>query len=170
MDQKIFILFIIIFLLTTPIVGVASNIIKYLVYLILFISAASYLNPGIASSVREYLTQLINLDGVLFSNIFSLIASFIKNYFFTDSNSNQLNTSIQNLVNNSLTQNLVNNPLIPDQSKQPNQTNQTNQPNQSKQPNQINKTTKANTQVNKLTNKPSTKPLVKPIIKGGNKK
>jgi hypothetical protein len=76
---------------------------KYFIYIILFIAAISYLQPNIATSIREYLIQMIKSDGTIFTNIFSIIGTKIKEYFFYNliSNSNSSSNTSTNTSNSS---------------------------------------------------------------------
>lgn len=98
MDQKIFILILVIFLLTTPLISVASNIIKYFVYLVLFVTAINYLNPNIALIIKEFIIKFINLDTNLFMNIISFITFYTKKYFSQHLEDTKIN------LNNNLSQ------------------------------------------------------------------
>ena len=121
MDQKIIILFLIIFLLTTPLIGIASNIIKYFIYIILILTILDYIQPTIALTIKKYLIQLINTDKIIFINMFSIIANNLKNIFYSNQNltnnllngsSNNLLNSVSNNLSNTLS-NLPNSPNIP---------------------------------------------------------
>jgi hypothetical protein len=114
MDNKIFILIIVIFLLTTPITSVSWNILKYLFYLLLFITAISLVSTDISNKIKEYLVKIINMDGSLILNILSLIFSKIKNFFFP---SNQSSAPNQSLAPNQSVP--PNESLAPNQSSQP---------------------------------------------------
>ena len=99
MDNKIIILFLIIFLLTTPILGLVINMTKYLVYLLLLLGILSYIKPDIATNIKNYLIQIINTDGIFFTNIFSILANKIKsliNNYTSSSNTSSSNTSLSN--------------------------------------------------------------------------
>lgn len=99
MDNKIIILFLIIFLLTTPILGLVINMTKYLVYLLLLLGILSYIKPDIATNIKNYLIQIINTDGIFFTNIFSILANKIKsliNNYTSLPNTSSSNTSSSN--------------------------------------------------------------------------
>ncbi len=104
MDNKIFILILIIFLLTTPIIGIASNMIKYLLYIILLLWTLSYLQPTLASNIKNYLIQIINTDGNFFKNIFSMIANKIKSFLL----SNNINTDSSNINSSNMNSSNIN--------------------------------------------------------------
>ena len=82
MDNKIFILILVIFLLTTPITTVSWRIVKYLIYLLLFISAIGMLSTTVSDKIKENLIKIINMDGSIILNLLSVIFSSIKNFFY----------------------------------------------------------------------------------------
>jgi hypothetical protein len=77
MEQKIFILIIIIFLITTQMYDVFSGIIKYGVYFILLLSIINIIQPTIYKTIKENIINTLNGDYQLFSNF----ALYIKNLF-----------------------------------------------------------------------------------------
>jgi len=99
MDNKIIILFLIIFLLTTPILGIIINTTKYLFYLLLLLGILSYMKPDYATNIKNYLIQLINTDGIFFTNIFSILANKIKSFINTYTSSSNINSSNINSSN-----------------------------------------------------------------------
>jgi hypothetical protein len=98
MNQKIFFIILIIFLLTNEFYSIITNIIKYGFYFILFIGLIKIINPNIASKIKNNTINIINTDISLNSSndnlnssndnlnnitqdIFSKVATHAKSYF-----------------------------------------------------------------------------------------
>lgn len=79
-QNKIFILIIVIFLLTTPILSTFKNIIKYNIYLFLILSAISYLNKDISKNIKDYIINFINFDESIITKIFSFFATYVYSF------------------------------------------------------------------------------------------
>jgi hypothetical protein len=151
--DKLFILFLVIFLFNTPIIPLITNIAKYGLYLIILLACTGYLNADITKQIKNYLIGFINFDGSILSNILSKIALFINSilgntYTSSQSEPAQIYENIQNVpiltyddIQSALT--YENSQNVPNQiyvSSQPNQIYTSNQPNKiytSSQPNKI---------------------------------
>jgi hypothetical protein len=80
MDQKIIILIIIIFILTTPIQNIIINIITYGFYFIIILSIIGFINPNISKTIKNYTISFINFDSSIISNV----AQYIKKILLGD--------------------------------------------------------------------------------------
>jgi hypothetical protein len=81
MDQKIFFIILIIFLLTSEFYFIIKNIIKYGIYLIILIYIIKIINPNISNSITNFINTLVNIDeNSIIVNISNLIKNF--KYFF----------------------------------------------------------------------------------------
>ena len=81
MDQKIFFIILIVFLLTSEFYFMVRNIIKYGIYLILIIYIIKIINPDTSFNIKTFTNTLINSDeNSIMSNISSLI-KIIKKFF-----------------------------------------------------------------------------------------
>lgn len=89
--DKLFILFLVIFLFNTPIIPLITNIAKYGLYLIILLACTGYLNSDITKQIKNYLISFINFDGSIVTNILSKIALFINSML---GNNNMSNPSI----------------------------------------------------------------------------
>jgi hypothetical protein len=78
MEQKIFILIIVIFLITTQMYDVVSNIIKYGFYFILLLAIINIIQPNIYKTIKENIINTLNGDYQLFSNIALYIKNILK--------------------------------------------------------------------------------------------
>lgn len=96
MDQRVFIIILIIFLLTNNFSQIIKDALRGLVYLLLLIALLKIINPSIEKKAKENLTNIINLDYGVFTNSFSIGASYIKNVIKTSIS----NKDIVNLLNN----------------------------------------------------------------------
>jgi len=84
MDQKIFFIILIVFLLTSEFYFMIRNIIKYGIYLIILIYIIRIINPAISDNIKKFINTLINSDeNLIIGNISSLI-KIIKNFFKID--------------------------------------------------------------------------------------
>ena len=81
MDQKIFFIILIIFLLSSEFYFIIKNIIKYGIYLIMLIYIIKIINPDISNNIKTFINTLINVDeNLIIVNISKLIKTF-KNFF-----------------------------------------------------------------------------------------
>ncbi len=80
MDQKIFIIILVIFLLTNNFSQIFKDIIKGVIYLSLVLTLLKIINPSIEKKIKTYLLNIINSDQGLFTNIFSSSASYLKKF------------------------------------------------------------------------------------------
>lgn len=80
MDQKYFIIILVIFLLTSNFSKVISDIIKGFIYLFLSLAVLKIINPSIETKTKNNLSNIINSDQGLFTNGFSSIASYLKSF------------------------------------------------------------------------------------------
>jgi hypothetical protein len=78
MDQKFFIIILIIFLLTNNFSQVMKDIFKGLIYLLLLFGLIKIINPNIEKKIKENLVNIINSDQGLFTNSVSVFASYFK--------------------------------------------------------------------------------------------
>lgn len=79
MNQQIFIIILVIFLLSSNFSKMFQNIIKNFGYLILILSVIKIINPTIEENIKLYLVKFINSDTETYSNILSGGATSIKN-------------------------------------------------------------------------------------------
>lgn len=83
MEQRIFILILIIFLLTTNFSSIFQDIAKNLVYLIIIFGIIKIINPKWLSLIKDNTIKLINTDGKSSLDIVSMGASYIKKILTT---------------------------------------------------------------------------------------
>jgi hypothetical protein len=86
MDQRIFILILVIFLLSTNLTNVFNDITKSFFYLIIILYMIKIINPSMQSKFKDFLIGIINFDTNGISNLFSSIATKIKKLIFTSYN------------------------------------------------------------------------------------
>ena len=86
MDQRIFILILVIFLLSTNLTNVFNDITKSFFYLIIILYMIKIINPSMQSKLKDFLIGIINFDTNGISNLFSYIATKIKKLIFTSYN------------------------------------------------------------------------------------
>jgi hypothetical protein len=79
MNQQIFIIILVIFLLSSNFSKMFQNIVKNFGYLILILSVIKIINPTIEENIKLYLVKFINSDTETYSNILSGGAASIKN-------------------------------------------------------------------------------------------
>jgi hypothetical protein len=84
MNEKIFFIILIIFLLTNEFYFVIKNVIKYGVYLILILYILKIVNPDLSTKVKSKVIDSLDdeKNSGIISMIFSYGASFLKNIFF----------------------------------------------------------------------------------------
>lgn len=81
MDQKMFFIILIVFLITSEFYFMIRNIIKYGVYLLILIYIIKIINPTISSKIKNFLNTLLNSDeNFIISNVSGLI-KIIKKFF-----------------------------------------------------------------------------------------
>ena len=81
MDQKMFFIILIVFLITSEFYFMIRNIIKYGVYLLILIYVIKIINPTISDNIKTFINTLLNSDeNLIIGNISSLI-KIIKNFF-----------------------------------------------------------------------------------------
>lgn len=80
MDQRIFILLLVIFLLTSNLNNVFTDITKSFFYLIIILYIIKIINPNMQSKFKQFIINIINFDGSIYDN-FSYIATKIKKIF-----------------------------------------------------------------------------------------
>ena len=113
MDQKIFFIILIVFLLTSEFYFMIRNIIKYGIYLIILIYIIRIINPSISDNIKKFINTLINSDeNFIIGNISSLI-KIIKNFFKIDKlkifdNLFDDETKLNNIFNNNNDNNNIN--------------------------------------------------------------
>ena len=89
MDQKIFFIILIIFLLNSEFYIIIKNIIKYSIYTVLLIYIIKIINPDISDYIKKIINTLLNFDENL---ILKFISNIIK-YFKQTIDVNNLNMS-----------------------------------------------------------------------------
>ena len=84
MNEKIFFIILIIFLLTNEFYFVIKNVFKYGVYLILILYILKIVNPDLSTKVKSKVIDSLDdeKNSGIISMIFSYGASFLKNIFF----------------------------------------------------------------------------------------
>jgi hypothetical protein len=85
MNEKIFFIILIIFLLTNEFYFVIKNVIKYGVYLILILYILKIVSPDLSTKVKSKFIDSLDYEknsGII-STILSYGASFIKSIFFS---------------------------------------------------------------------------------------
>jgi len=80
MDQRIFILLLVIFLLTSNLNNVFTYITKSFFYLIIILYIIKIINPTMQSKLKQFIIRIINFDGSISDN-FSYVATKIKKIF-----------------------------------------------------------------------------------------
>ena len=88
MDQNIFIIILIIFLLNSEFFFMIKNIIKYGIYLLLLIYIIKIINPDISDYIKKIINGLLNSD----ENIIIKTISYIIKFFKKTIDVNKLNT------------------------------------------------------------------------------
>lgn len=85
MNEKIFFIILIIFLLTNEFYFVIKNIIKYGVYLILILYILKIVSPDLSTKVKSKVIDSLDdeKNSGIISMIFSYGASFFKSIFFS---------------------------------------------------------------------------------------
>jgi hypothetical protein len=85
MNEKIFFIILIIFLLTNEFYFVIKNIIKYGIYLILILYILKIVSPDLSKKVKSKVIDSLDdeKNSGIISTILSYIASFIKNIFLS---------------------------------------------------------------------------------------
>lgn len=83
MDQRFFIIILIVFLLTNNFSKIFKDIIRGIVYLLLILALIKIINPSIEKKVKKNLLNIINSDQKLYTNSFSIIASYLKKFIKT---------------------------------------------------------------------------------------
>jgi hypothetical protein len=94
MEQRIFILILIIFLLTTNFSSIFQDITKSLFYLIIIFGIIKIINPKWVSILKNKTTNFINTDGGNYLDIMSMVSSYIKKFLISSSLVNQVPASI----------------------------------------------------------------------------
>ncbi len=85
MNEKIFFIVLIIFLLTNEFYFVIKNVVKYGIYLILILYILKIVSPDLSKKVKSKVIDSLDdeKNSGIISTILSYIASFIKNIFFS---------------------------------------------------------------------------------------
>jgi hypothetical protein len=78
MDQKIFFVILIIFLLTSEFYLIIKNTIKYGIYLLVIIYILKIINPNLSKYIKSILNNLINSDENMLMSIFSNLIKYFK--------------------------------------------------------------------------------------------
>jgi len=81
MDQKIFFIFLIVFLLTSEFYLMIRNIIIYGIYLFIIMYILKIINPSISENIKLILNTLINTDEKYIMTIISNSITYIKSSF-----------------------------------------------------------------------------------------
>lgn len=105
MDQKMFIIILVIFLLTNNFSKIFTDIIKGIVYLLLILALLKIINPSIGEKIKKYLLNILNSD-----NIFSPVASQLKTFIKTTINMNEIidKSQTNEIINKSQTNEMTN--------------------------------------------------------------
>jgi hypothetical protein len=80
MDQKIFFIILIIFLLTNNFSTIIKDMIRGCVYLLLVLALIKYINPSFQKKTKEHLNNIINSDQGIFTSGISVVASYLKKF------------------------------------------------------------------------------------------
>jgi hypothetical protein len=83
MDQKLIIIILVIFLLTSNFSEIFKTIIKGVIYILLLLLVLKFINPSIEKKAKENISKIINSDEGIFINTFSVIASYFKKFINT---------------------------------------------------------------------------------------
>ena len=116
MDQKIFFIILIIFLLTSNFYSIISNIIKYGIYLILLIYIIKIVNPELSENIKKIIYNLINSEDNFFIGYISYFITTIKYYFNISSQSSQSSQSGQSSNIPVVSNKSSNIPIVPNKS------------------------------------------------------
>ena len=81
MDQKIFFIFLIVFLLTSDFYLMIRNIIIYGIYLFVIMYILKIINPSVSENIKSFLNTLINTDEKYIMTIISNSITYIKSSF-----------------------------------------------------------------------------------------
>lgn len=79
MDSKLLLTIFIFFLLSNQLYRIIWEIIKSIVYLMGILLGLNYLNPELAQTIRNYITNFISLDQAFISNIANTASSVAGN-------------------------------------------------------------------------------------------
>ena len=82
MNQRIFLLILIIFLLSSNFSKIFEDIINSFFYLVLILSIIKIINPSIQKRIISNIIMFINTDNYSLKNIGSIISSYIKSLIF----------------------------------------------------------------------------------------
>ena len=84
MDQKIFFIILIVFLITSEFYFIIRNIIKYGIYLLVLMYIIKIINPNISDNIKNFINTIVNSDeNLIIGNVSSLI-KIIKNFLKID--------------------------------------------------------------------------------------
>ena len=99
MEQKIFIIILVIFILTSNFSKIIRDIIKGFIYLFLALAVLKIINPSFGNKIKDNLSNIINSDQGLFTNSFSSVAVYLKKFIKSSvKNKNTLNDASINLI------------------------------------------------------------------------
>ena len=97
MDQKIFFIFLIVFLLTSEFYLMIRNIIIYGIYLFVIMYILKIINPNISDNIKSFLNIVINTDEKYIMNTISNTIKYIKSIFNINKLSNLFEEEIKKL-------------------------------------------------------------------------
>ena len=83
MDQRFFIILLVIFLLTNNFSKIIKDIIRGIIYLLLLFALLKIMHPPSEKIVKENIANVINSDQGIFTNSFSVVASYLKSFIKT---------------------------------------------------------------------------------------
>jgi len=86
MDQKGFLIILIIFLITSEFYFMIRNIIKYGICLIVIIYIIKLINPDISNNIKNFISKIINSDENIIISTFSYLIKIIKKFFNFEKN------------------------------------------------------------------------------------
>jgi hypothetical protein len=88
MEQNYFIIILVIFVLSSNYSFIIKDIIKSIIYLILILSVVKMFNSNIEKKIKLNIFNFINSDNNYFTDLFSIIASYIKKFILSSVNNN----------------------------------------------------------------------------------
>jgi hypothetical protein len=106
MNQNTLITIVVLILVSSQLWNIIWDVGKAAVYIIILLLVLSYINPEMATNIKEYIKRMINLDTSLVTNSLSSISGFILNVFNKIKNIQPANSQPENtqLINNQITQ------------------------------------------------------------------